>query len=69
MFCLLLIHHLLGLVVVKVWVPINGLLILVLKVLDVPPVCPSNVKLVAVTSPVGLNVVAVVNLFACAVPG
>ena len=40
-----------------------------LNVFDVPPVCPSKENDVAVTSPVRLNVVAVVNLFACpAVP-
>ena len=62
--CVLLIINssLTWLVVVNVWLPINELLILVLKVLDVPPVCPSNVKLVAVTSPIKLNVVAWVNL-------
>ena len=36
-----------------------------LKVFDVPPVCPSKENDVAVTSPVRLNVVAVVNLSAC----
>ena len=36
----------------------------VAKVLDVPPVCPSKLNDVAVTSPVILNVDAVVNLFA-----
>jgi hypothetical protein len=46
------------LVVVNVWLPMNELFILVVKVFVVPPVCPSNETSTAVTSPVSLNVVA-----------